>query len=230
MPSGCKSLAAVMAAFLLVGSNELSYAQSRETDALVTENIEALTTWIGRLDGRVTDLEARLQIIAEEGAKNPELMEVVGPLAKLISARESGNQKKAFLDQLVELACRNIQDNCELRRRIEELERWRREQEGGDLEPSPTPVEPTPNEPVRPTPGPEYAPLPPVQPWDGTLDYITDRRDSFCPYAMLVARCVNCPFPDGDVYHGDVYLTCQRRYVLLRHAPRYQYRSVLASR
>jgi hypothetical protein len=188
-----------------------------ETFAVLDENVRSLS-------GKMSQDERIWRIVAEHLARNPQALSKIEGLAN--NARESGkaDQKEFFLTAIVQLVCQSAEDNCALRREIQEL-RARlhalEQQQGGPQIPQP-----------EPTPAPEYQPGPewgpPEQPrrrWVGPINFITDNRVTFCPRARRLAGSVYCYFADGDIYYGDVYLTCRGNYVLLRLDERY-YQSV----
>jgi hypothetical protein len=214
--------AAVLAAVLLLGPVGFVSGQSDAVDARLARNQQQFRRNFDKLDGKVANLEEKVRLLAESSVSHPELLKLVGPLADYYS-HAHGNQKAMLLEKIIELACQNNRDSCELKRRMAALERRLDELENQNLEP--IPIEPTPV-----YPEPDHDPVPPARYWDGTLDRITDRSDTLCLRAVLVRECVNYPFADGDLYHGNVYLDCRGHYVLVRHAPRSQYRSVIAYR
>ena len=191
-------------------------------DAYAYEKIHVILDWMAAHDAK--------------DAKNDEFLANLAPLADKIRNQEHViDEKDAFFKAFIDWACKNFQDNCELRQQFAILEARIAELEGrNDSFVDPTPAEPTPAEPpLEPTPAPwppEGSLVPPPLVWDRTLDYITDRRDNFCHNAERVARCINYRFADGSVAHGDVYHTCRGNYVLLRHAPRFPNQYVLLYR
>jgi hypothetical protein len=220
----------------MVSGLSTSYAQTRETDRQVAENFRKLWAWVDTLEGRQTaderdkqkeldEQRALVKLIAEASVRNPSLLDVAKPLTEMLRSGRAGNQRAEFFRLIVLLSCANSDDNCELKRRVEDHERRLREMENKGLQPTPTPapeVEPPRHSPRRHTP--ERQPLPeyPIQPvWTGRIDLITDNRDAICPNASLIARCQNCSFGDGWIHHGDIFLNCRGEFVLLRHIPTY---------
>jgi hypothetical protein len=204
----------------------LAIAADPEKEALarnqeqLQHNFDELLRQFNQLPGEMENEPRVLELLATAIVNNPKLMDVVGPMIDLYKA-SPGNHKDEVLRKLIELACSLNNDNCELRRQVEEFQRQNQEQQ-------PTPSEePTQVMPAPVTPPPDlgvYPPLPPppVPVWDGTLDYIVDRREGFCPNAIVIARSVTIPCADGDVLRGDVYRTCRGNDVLLRNAsPQY---------
>jgi hypothetical protein len=117
------SNAAFLAAALLLGSGGATLAQSIDPEeGALARNQQQLRQNFDKLNGRVDNIEEKIREIAKSTVSHPELMEIVGPLADYYSHAE-GNQKLMLLKRIVDLACQNNRDNCELKRRFAELER-----------------------------------------------------------------------------------------------------------
>jgi hypothetical protein len=190
--------------FVPVASGE----ESRQLDLRTAEAFDQVFEMLGKLDGRMTKMERadKARIVAEEATKNPKVLELAAFISKTIKDQKHTDQQQAFVQALAEMACRTLQDGCELKSRLNEFEFRLRELERKQQnlnEPTP---EPMPHAPPRSQPV-----------WSGRIDYITDRMNNLCPRAVLLAQCIDKEFADGDVYHGNIYLDCHGRYVFVRH-------------
>jgi hypothetical protein len=210
----CRSVQIAAITFIAVICSVTSVcAQPRQIDELVTQNLEELRRGFAKLAGDVPHLEEKLRIIAEQSVTRPELVKIITPLAEYITAIEkSENQKLLLLNQLKYLACLNREENCELKRRLDELEFRMRQYENAG--PSPTPAEPSERlRPVEPAPS-----VPSAEIWSGTVSHIVGRKEWLGPGAVLVARGACLTLADGTTYHGEVYRDGLGQHVLLKLA------------
>jgi len=196
----------------------------RETDKYHTQNVKAMIEAISRLKGGVSQCHEKIEIMAEAGVTKEQVEAVVTLFEGKLE--EVDNQQQYIIDFIVTFACQSQKNNCELRRRIAALEANQGILQHG---PEPTLAPPQFQSADNQQPRSRQEPhrvlrVEPIQVeeviyWDGRVSFITDRRETFCKNAQLIAKCIDYQFADGRVYHGDVYANCDGQAVLLRHNP-----------
>lgn len=190
------------------------------------------------LHGRSGYHDDSIRELFKEIAKIPPLCQRLnGLMDEVKHLRAEINQKDLVIESLLKSLCTLSKELCDLRSRFEASEFERRQQDrlrenentAPTLDPrfiAPQPPSQPSEDPYRVDPTPETVPLPqprikPISPlrvqpvWDGRITHIRDRRDSFCPNAVLIHPGYTFQQPNGALYFGDVYRTCKKNYVLL---------------
>jgi hypothetical protein len=207
-------------------------AHANQTDEEHLKLYKEIRANFDRLEGMTQYHKESIDYLMREVAKLPGLEKKIDDLTNQVELYKALNeQREAYVQGLIELACHMASDNCALRGQLEARESELRQRsipgEGREkraptlAEPShdiaPTAPDTSPYE-VVPTPTPKFIPAPPrTIPWNGHLDLITDRPGSVDPNSTMIRRCLDYKCADGNVIHGNLYRTGDGYFIFLRH-------------
>lgn len=233
MPSSAVVLLAVLT---LLGS--ISQGNADEpTQQLVYENFDAIYRVFEKLNGRTDRNEEYIRMLFHIIASEQSLMVKHGSVLQTVYSSGAENQKEKYLEEMRGLLCmvRDLDKKlCKLGARIDKIEEanhreyrrlWQEIDRLKYRQPEPQPgqsrsiVVPTPADPNSATGRRTtfYRGDSPPKPVSLRVDAIVRSASHLCPNATRIATCIDYVNSRGTSYHGNLYLDCSNRHILVLH-------------